>query len=195
MRVPFGSRTFDYVFNFFTSFGYFDADEDHQTVVRNMAAALKDGGRLVLDYVNVHHAERHLTPREEKTIDGIAYRITRSVDRGFFVKRIVIDDGGAGGIGARGAGRAVHGRRLRSDARCPRSHHRGGLRGLRARRLRRADVAAIDSRGAEERRRIYFRASCLRMRLMVSGDTPRYDASIHCGTRWAIVGKVCMKSR
>lgn len=94
MRVSFGSRAFDYVFSFFTSFGYFDADEDHQIVVRNMAAALKDGGRLVIDYVNVHHAERHLTPREEKTIDGIAYRITRSVDRGFFVKRIVIDDGG-----------------------------------------------------------------------------------------------------
>ena len=45
----------------------------------------------MIDYVNVHRAERHLTPREEKTIDGIAYRITRSVDRGFFVKRIVID--------------------------------------------------------------------------------------------------------
>ena len=34
----------------------------------------------------------------------------------------------------------------------------------------------------------YFRASFLRMRLMVSGDTPRYDASIRCGTRVAIEG-------
>lgn len=93
MRVPFGYETFDYVFNFFTSFGYFDADEDHQAVVRNMAAALKEDGRLVLDYVNVHHAEQHLTPWEEKTIDGISYRITRWVDRRFLVKRIVIDGG------------------------------------------------------------------------------------------------------
>jgi SAM-dependent methyltransferase len=77
MRVPFGGRTFDYVFNFFTSFGYFEADEDHERVVRNMAAALTTGGRLVLDYVNIRHAERQLTPREEKTIDGIVYRITR----------------------------------------------------------------------------------------------------------------------
>jgi hypothetical protein len=41
----------------------------------------------------------------------------------------------------------------------------------------------------------YFRCSWLRIRLTVSGDKPRYDATIHCGTRWAIVGKVRMKSR
>ena len=65
MRMPFGNLTFDYVFNFFTSFGYFEDEGDHQTVARNMAAALKKGGRLVLD-------------------------------RGFFFKRIVMDDGKVG---------------------------------------------------------------------------------------------------
>jgi len=97
MRVPFGSRTFDYVFNFFTSFGYFDDARDHEAVARNMAAALQDGGRLVVDYLNVRYADAHLTPHEETTIDGVAYRISRSVDGGFFVKRIVVDDGEAGG--------------------------------------------------------------------------------------------------
>ena len=96
MRVPFGSRTFDYVFNFFTSFGYFDEARDHEAVARNMAAALKDGGRLVVDYLNVRYADAHLRPHEETTIDGVAYRISRSVDGGFFVKRIVVDDGSAG---------------------------------------------------------------------------------------------------
>jgi SAM-dependent methyltransferase len=96
MRVPFGSRSFDYVFNFFTSFGYFEGEGDHATVVRNIAAALKEGGRVVLDYLNVRHAEQHLTPREDFTVDGIAYRITRWVDGGSFVKRIVIDDGRIG---------------------------------------------------------------------------------------------------
>ena len=96
MRVPFGSRAFDYVFNFFTSFGYFDDPGDHETVVRNIAAALKEDGRLVLDYLNVRYADAHLTPREEKTVDGVAYRITRWVDAGFFLKRIVMDDGGPG---------------------------------------------------------------------------------------------------
>jgi SAM-dependent methyltransferase len=96
MRVPFGSRNFDYVFNLFTSFGYFEAPGDHETVVRNIAAALKEDGRLVLDYLNVRYADAHLTPREEKTVNGVAYRITRWVDGGFFLKRIVMDDGGPG---------------------------------------------------------------------------------------------------
>ncbi len=93
MRVPFGSKIYDYVFNFFTSFGYFEADGDHETVVRNMAVALKESGRLVLDYLNVRHAERHLAPTERQTIDGITYRITRTTERRFIVKHIVVDDG------------------------------------------------------------------------------------------------------
>ena len=93
MRQPFGSRTFDYVFNLFTSFGYFETDGDHEAVVRNIAASLKEGGRLVLDYLNLPYAEQHLTPHEVRTIDGVAYRITRWVDRRFLLKRIVIDDG------------------------------------------------------------------------------------------------------
>jgi SAM-dependent methyltransferase len=95
MRVPFGSRTFDYVFNFFTSFGYFENAGDHEAVARNMAAALRDNGRLVLDYLNVRHADAHLTPHEETTVDGVTYRIARSIDAGFFVKRIVVDELGA----------------------------------------------------------------------------------------------------
>ena len=96
MRLAFGRRTFDYVFNLFTSFGYFEADGDHEAVVRNIAASLKEGGRLVLDYLNLPYAEQHLAPYEERTIDGVVYRITRSIERRFLVKRIVIDDGGQG---------------------------------------------------------------------------------------------------
>jgi SAM-dependent methyltransferase len=93
MRLAFGRRTFDYVFNLFTSFGYFERDGDHEAVVRNIAASLKEGGRLVLDYLNVPYAEQHLAPYEEQSIDGIVYRIARWVDHRFLVKRIVIDDG------------------------------------------------------------------------------------------------------
>jgi SAM-dependent methyltransferase len=96
MRQPFGSQAFDYVFNFFTSFGYFDARPDHDAVARNIATALKHDGRLVLDYLNVHHADARLTPREELMLDGVGFRITRAVEDGFFVKRIVVDDPAAG---------------------------------------------------------------------------------------------------
>jgi SAM-dependent methyltransferase len=96
MRAPFGNRSFDYVFNLFTSFGYFEEDREHEAVVRNMAQALSDGGRLVLDYLNAHYAEAHLTPSEEQVLDGTVCRISRWVDDRFFVKRIVLDDGRAG---------------------------------------------------------------------------------------------------
>ena len=57
MRIPFGQDAFDYVFNFFTSFGYFEKPDEHLAVVRNMATSLRQGGRLVLDYLNVSYAD------------------------------------------------------------------------------------------------------------------------------------------
>jgi SAM-dependent methyltransferase len=92
MRAPFGDRTFDGVYNLFTSFGYFDDPADNLTVVQNIARALKPGGRLVLDYLNVGPAAVHLRKEETIARDDVTYRITRSVEAGFFVKRITIDD-------------------------------------------------------------------------------------------------------
>ena len=94
MRVPFGRHAFDYVFNFFTSFGYFEQPGEHATVVRNIAASLRQGGRLVLDYLNVRYAETRLTSEEVKEIDGVIYRLTRWTDACSFFKRIVVEDGG-----------------------------------------------------------------------------------------------------
>jgi SAM-dependent methyltransferase len=95
MRVPFGRQAFDYVFNFFTSFGYFADTSEHRAVVRNMASSLRAGGRLVLDYLNVRHAEAGLAPREVKEIDGAAYRLTRWTDARHFFKRIVVEGAGS----------------------------------------------------------------------------------------------------
>jgi SAM-dependent methyltransferase len=91
MRVPFGRQAFDYVFNFFTSFGYFADTSEHRAVVRNMALALRDRGRLVLDYLNVRHAEDSLVSGEVREIDGVIYRLTRWTDARHFFKRIAIE--------------------------------------------------------------------------------------------------------
>src|SRR4051812_10029628 len=93
MRVPFGRSAFDYVFNFFTSFGYFETPGEHLAVIRNIATSLRNGGRLVLDYLNVGHAEASFTSEEIKEIDGVIYRLTRWTDADHFFKRIVVDDG------------------------------------------------------------------------------------------------------
>jgi SAM-dependent methyltransferase len=92
MRTPFGTSAFDYVFNLFTSFGYFADPADHLTVARNIATALTPGGTLVLDYVNVRRAEADLVPDEAIVRDGATYRISRWTDADHLFKRIVIED-------------------------------------------------------------------------------------------------------
>jgi SAM-dependent methyltransferase len=96
MRDPFGRNRFDYVFNFFTSFGYFKNDEDNHKVIRNICDALKPGGLLVLDYLNVAWSEERLVAEETKEIDGIIYHISRWTDERFFYKKIAIDNMPAG---------------------------------------------------------------------------------------------------
>lgn len=75
MRIPFGKEYFDYVFNFFTSFGYFKTHFEHNSVIRNMSAALKPGGKLVLDYLHTYYAKRQLVLNEEKEIDGTIFHL------------------------------------------------------------------------------------------------------------------------
>lgn len=92
MRDPFGKNSFDYVFNFFTSFGYFKNDEDNRRVIRNIYHALKPGGSLVIDYLNVVWCEDRLVAEETKEIDGIVYHISRWTDERFFYKKIAIEN-------------------------------------------------------------------------------------------------------
>ena len=92
MRAAFGKSLYDYVFNFFTSFGYFnDPAEDHK-VVANISSALKPNGVLVMDYMNAAFAEKNLIPEENKEVDGIMFHIKRWSDRKYIFKKIVIDE-------------------------------------------------------------------------------------------------------
>ncbi len=92
MRMHFGNEIFDAIFNLFTSFGYFNNEEENEMVVSNMATALKPGGKLVIDYLNVKYSDQRLIPSEQKEIDGIRYNITRWADERFFYKRICVGD-------------------------------------------------------------------------------------------------------
>jgi SAM-dependent methyltransferase len=92
MRLPFWINYFDYAFNFFTSFGYFKTNREHDNAIRTIAQALKSGGRFVLDYLNVHYAEDHLVHQSEKEIDGVNYFITKWLDETHFYKKIAVED-------------------------------------------------------------------------------------------------------
>lgn len=92
MRLPFWINYFDYAFNFFTSFGYFKTEREHDNSIRTIAQSLKSGGYFVLDYLNVHYAEDHLVHQFEQEIAGINYFITKWFDETHFYKKIVVED-------------------------------------------------------------------------------------------------------
>jgi len=66
MRDGFRINYFDYVFNLFTSFGYFDNDKDDLKVLKNIAKSLKNKGVFVMDFLNVHHVTANLVPKEHQ---------------------------------------------------------------------------------------------------------------------------------
>lgn len=94
MRTPFRINYFDFVFNLFTSIGYFDRPQDTYKVFQNVAQALKPDGCFVLDFFNCKKVTDCLIPHEIKTIEGIRFEIFKKVEDGKIVKRIEFDDKG-----------------------------------------------------------------------------------------------------
>jgi SAM-dependent methyltransferase len=92
MRLPFRVNYFDYIFNLFTSFGYFRTERENDNVIRSMSSGLKEGGILVMDYLNVHYAEDHLVHTEELQLDGVNFFITKWLDETHFYKKIIVED-------------------------------------------------------------------------------------------------------
>ena len=92
MRLPFWINYFDYAFNFFTSFGYFKTQREHDNAIRTIAQSIKPNGILVMDYLNVHYAEDNMSHQSEKEIDGVHYLITKWYDETHFYKKIMIED-------------------------------------------------------------------------------------------------------
>ena len=88
MRLPMGKNRFDYVFNLFTSFGYFDADREDVSAMINISNCLKKGGTLILDFMNTPKVARHLVPEETKIAEGIEFHINRYVEGEQIVKEI-----------------------------------------------------------------------------------------------------------
>lgn len=64
MRKPVVGRIFDGVVNLFTSFGFFETEEEHQAAVNAMAAALRPKGWLVQDFLNAPYVRRHLVEED-----------------------------------------------------------------------------------------------------------------------------------
>lgn len=93
MRQVFAKEQFDCILNMFTSFGYFDTEAENQQAIKAMAYNLKYGGKLVLDFLNPYTVINRLVKDEEKEIDGIVFKITRSLNNDdYIVKNITFTD-------------------------------------------------------------------------------------------------------
>jgi SAM-dependent methyltransferase len=90
MREPFRVNYFNYIFNFFTSFGYFEREQANLKSLCSIRKGLRAGGYLVLDFLSVPYAVQHLVPEEEREEDGVRFVIRRRFDGRFFIKDITV---------------------------------------------------------------------------------------------------------
>src|SRR3569832_2055408 len=94
MREVFRENYFDYVFNLFSSFGYFDSDKDNADTISAHARALKPKGLLVLDYMNSTHVCSCFIPSQRKTIEGIKFTVNKKIKDKKIIKQISFSDKG-----------------------------------------------------------------------------------------------------
>jgi SAM-dependent methyltransferase len=94
MRLPFWINFFDYAFNFFTSFGYFPTQREHDNAIRTIAQSLKSNGIFVMDYLNVHYAEEHIGKKHDKKVNGTRFHISKWHDEEHFFKQIQVEEKG-----------------------------------------------------------------------------------------------------
>ena len=69
-RLPFAAESFDWVLNFFTSFGYFERERENFRVLEEIVRVLAPGGRFLIDLMNPEPVLADLKPREVQELDG-----------------------------------------------------------------------------------------------------------------------------
>ncbi|OPA80287.1 SAM-dependent methyltransferase [Paenibacillus selenitireducens] len=85
---------YDAVVNLFTSFGYFESDEENMKVLYEIKRMLKPGAPFIIDYLNPIVVENSLVPFSEKEEEGVKIVQYRKIENGYVKKEIVIQDAG-----------------------------------------------------------------------------------------------------
>jgi len=85
-------KKFDAVFNLFTSFGYFENEQDNLRTLMSIKANLNHTGKAVIDFMNVNYVISNLIEKETKTVNKIKFHIHRFVKEGYIIKDISFKD-------------------------------------------------------------------------------------------------------
>lgn len=84
---------FDVILNVFTSFGYFELDEENSRVIQNAALHLAKNGWFVLDFLNSRWVRQHFVPHDERVApNGMHIEQTRWIENDRIEKRLLIRD-------------------------------------------------------------------------------------------------------
>ena len=94
MREVIENKSFDVIFNLFTSFGYFENEADNFTVLRSIYEMLHVNGLLVIDFLNTTKTLNSLVKEEVKVEDNIEFNLKREFDGRFIKKYISFSDQG-----------------------------------------------------------------------------------------------------
>lgn len=90
------SGPFDAVVNLFTSFGYFQVDEDNGKVFHEINRVLRPGGRFIIDFLNPSYVSQHLVPESERRDEEVTIQERRFIEDGFVKKEITLIDESSG---------------------------------------------------------------------------------------------------
>ncbi len=69
-QPPFRTDSFDVVTSYFTSFGYFDDEDEDLDVLREVRRVLRAGGRFLLDFLNADHVVANLKTEDRRMASG-----------------------------------------------------------------------------------------------------------------------------
>ncbi|HEU4523596.1 MAG TPA: class I SAM-dependent methyltransferase [Gemmatimonadales bacterium] len=94
-RMPVHPGSMDLTVSLFTSFGYFEQDEEHAGALAQMAATLRPGGWFVIDFLNAAEVRRRLVPSETVALPGGEALVDRamSADGRYVCKTILTPRG------------------------------------------------------------------------------------------------------
>jgi SAM-dependent methyltransferase len=83
---------FEVVLNLFTSFGYFEDDDDNYKVIKTIKSSLKQNGIGVIDYMNSPVVIDNLIDHNTFEADGVRFELKRNYENGFITKHIEVKD-------------------------------------------------------------------------------------------------------
>jgi SAM-dependent methyltransferase len=90
MSRVFRVNYFDFIFNFYTSFGYYKEEKQDLACIRAFASGLKKGGKLIIDFFNINYILKHLVEELNIKIDDYDFNISKSYENGFIIKKIEV---------------------------------------------------------------------------------------------------------